>query len=296
MHAGAAPRLGSKHAFGDLHAKEKTMSDSGSYQLPVAQHDAQAEIARLAAQAHSGWDKEARTLAWFGLKDGMSVLELGSGPGFITEQLVALVPTSSITCVEIDRTLQDQAAQRLHPKAAQRVRLVHGSVMDTQLPSAQFDFAYARLVFQHLADPLGAANEIWRVLKPGAKLVIYDIDDAIFGLFQPALPEFAPVLEAFGQGQAARSGNRHIGRELWHILTAAGFRHIEVEAVATHSAERGVEPFLLNIAPERMRSLVERGLLSAQDLERFRAALTAFAAVPDAYTLWLSLMICGEKA
>jgi hypothetical protein len=96
--------------------------------------------------------------------------------------------------------------------------------------------------------------------------------------------------------QAARSGNRHIGRELWHILKAAGFRQIDVEAVATHSAERGVEPFLLNIDPERMRSLVERGLLSEQDLERFCAALTVFAALPDAYTLWPSLMICGEKA
>ena len=57
--------------------KEKTMSASGSYQLPASHRDAQAEIERLAAQAHSGWDKEARSLSWFGLKDGMSVLELG---------------------------------------------------------------------------------------------------------------------------------------------------------------------------------------------------------------------------
>jgi hypothetical protein len=44
-----------------------------------------------------------------------------------------------------------------------------------------------------------------------------------------------------------------------------------------------------------MLSLVKHGLLSAEDLERFRGALTAFAALPEAYTLWLSLMICGEK-
>ncbi len=63
--------------------KEKTMRASGSYHLPASHRDAQAEIERLAAQAHSGWDKESRTLSWFGLKDGMSVLELGSGPGFM---------------------------------------------------------------------------------------------------------------------------------------------------------------------------------------------------------------------
>ena len=271
------------------------MSGSGSYHLPASRRDAQAEIERLAAQAHSGWDKESRTLSWFGLKDGMSVLELGSGPGFITEQLVTLVPTSPITCVEIDRTLLDQAEQHLHHKAKGRLHFVAGSVMDTRLERDQFDFAYARLLFQHLPDPLGAATEIWRVLKPGGKLVIYDIDDQLFGLFEPALPEFAPVLEAFGQGQAARGGNRQIGRSLWRILTAAGFRTIDLEVVGSHSAESGVEPFLRHIHPDRMLSLVKGGLLSEEDLERFRAALTAWAALPDAYTLWLSLMICGEK-
>jgi ubiquinone/menaquinone biosynthesis C-methylase UbiE len=271
------------------------MRASGSYHLPAAPRDAQAEIERLAAQAHAGWDKESRTLSWFGLKDGMSVLELGSGPGFITEQLVTLVPTSPITCVEIDRTLLDQAEQHLHHTAKERLRFVEGSVMDTHLERDQFDVAYARLVLQHLRDPIGAAKEIWRVLKPGGKLVMYDIDDALFGLFEPALPEFAPVLEAFGQGQAARGGNRHIGRSLWRILTAAGFRTIELEVVASHSVGSGVEPFLRHIHPDRMRSLVTGGLLSEEDLERFRAALTAWAALPDAYTLWLSLMLCGEK-
>ncbi len=71
------------------------MTASGSYDLQTSHRDVTAEIQRLAAQARSGWDKESRTLSWFGLKDGMSVLELGSGPGFITEQLVALLPTSS---------------------------------------------------------------------------------------------------------------------------------------------------------------------------------------------------------
>ena len=61
------------------------------------------EIERLGGQALWGWDKESRNLLWFGLIDGMSILELGSGPGFVTEQLIALCPNSHITCVEIDR-------------------------------------------------------------------------------------------------------------------------------------------------------------------------------------------------
>lgn len=271
------------------------MSASGSYNLPASQPDARAEIKRLSVQAQSGWDKESRTLSWFGLQDGMSVLELGSGPGFVTEQLLALAPNSPITCVEIDPALLEQAEQRLQHEARQRVRFVEGSVMELHLESDQFDFAYARLLFQHLPDPLGAAQEIWRVLKPGGKLVINDIDDALFGLFDPPIPEFAPVIEAFGQAQAARGGDRHIGRKLSRILTAAGFGASDLEVVGSHSTNRGIEPYLQIINPERMRSLVEGGFLSEEDFERFRAALAAWAALPDAYTLWLSLMICAEK-
>ena len=71
--------------------------------------------------------------------------------------------------------------------------------MDTGLEGNQFDFAYARLLFQHVSDPIGAAKEIWRVLKPGGKLIINDIDDELFGPLQPPIPELSLVVERFGQ-------------------------------------------------------------------------------------------------
>ena len=50
------------------------MTASGSYDLQASHRDVTAEIQRLAAQAGSGWDKESRTLSWFGLAaDAQSV-------------------------------------------------------------------------------------------------------------------------------------------------------------------------------------------------------------------------------
>lgn len=271
------------------------MADSGSYDVRRAHRSVDAELRRLASQARSGWEKEARALLWFGVRDGQRVIELGSGPGFITQQLLELLPTSHITCLDRDPTLLERAQELLLPLAADRLQFVEGSVAAMPLEANQFDVAYARLLFQHLPDPRAALAEIWRVLKPGGKLIILDIDDGLFGVFEPDLPEFAPILAAFGQAQAERGGNRAIGRQLWPIMHAAGFRNGEVEALASHSAERGIATFLQHIDPERLQTLVQEGRVAAEDFERYREALARFAAAPQAYTLWLSLLVCGEK-
>ena len=271
------------------------MTVPGSYDVSESHRDANAEIQRLAAQARLGWEKEARTLLWFGLKDRMSLIELGSGPGFITESLLTLIPNSSITCLEIDRTLLMQAEQYLQSKAKPRVHFIEGSVGDIKLADNSFDFAYARLLFQHLPDPIGAAKEIWRVLKPGGKLVIYDIDDEIFGLIQPPFPEISVVLEKFGQAQSSQGGNRWVGRNLWRILKAADFFDLDLEVVASHSDEIGLEPFLPQIDPDRLLPLVRVGMMTEQELEKVRASRDKFLASPEPFILTLSLMVCGKK-
>ncbi len=271
------------------------MTTSGSYNIHASHRDSNAEIQRLAAQARLGWEKEARTLSWFGLKDEMSILELGSGPGFITRQLLALAPQSTITCLEIQPASVKQAEQYLQPPAKDRIHFVEGSVMNMQFPDNSFDFAYARLLFQHLPDPIGAAKETWRVLKPGGKFVIYDVDDAIFGLMEPTFPELPKVLEKYGQAQAARGGNRRVGRQLWRILNATGFHNLDLEVVAAHSDNVGIEPFLPQIDPDRLLILVKAGLMSSQEIESIRGSHGRFLAAPEPYILLLSLMVCGEK-
>src|SRR5215211_4278730 len=76
-----------------------------SYKASEMNESLEKEIERLRGQVMWAWDKEARNLGWFGLRDGMSILEVGSGPGFVTEQLLILYPNSHVTCVEIDPDL-----------------------------------------------------------------------------------------------------------------------------------------------------------------------------------------------
>lgn len=271
------------------------MTTSNSYNKHASHRSVDAEIERLAAQARLGWEKEARTLGWFGVTDGMRILELGSGPGFITAQLLEQFPHSPITCLEIDPALLARAEQYLADKADGRVRFVAGSVMGPGLDADQFDVAYGRFLFQHLPDPIGAAAAIRRVLKPGGRLIIKDIDDGLFGVFEPPIPALAEVIAQFGQAQAARGGDRQIGRRLWHILTAAGYTAIDLEVVAGHSGQIGIAPFLDQLDPDRLQALADAGWLSAEAVARFRADRSAFLAAPAPFTCWLSLMACGQR-
>ena len=107
----------------------------GSYDVSTAHQDREAEVARLAGQASLGWEKEAAGLESLGFRDGMSIVELGSGPGFITRLLLEHFPTAQVTCVEFDQSLIEDARRHLS-KYADRVTFVNASVDSTGLPSA----------------------------------------------------------------------------------------------------------------------------------------------------------------
>lgn len=96
--------------------------------------------------------------------------------------------------VEIDPILVLRAKHQLQDKIAKRLQIIEGSVMDTGLKESCFDFAVARLLFQHLPDPSRAVKDILRVLKPGGKLVIIDIDQDIQSIVDPPISKFLSLL------------------------------------------------------------------------------------------------------
>jgi ubiquinone/menaquinone biosynthesis C-methylase UbiE len=254
-----------------------------------------ADVDRLRAQAGLSWPREARALAQLGLHDGMSILEVGSGPGFITELLLEGLPHATITSVELDPTMCELARTRLAAHLGQRLEIVQTSILYTDLAGERFDFALARFVFQHLAAADLAASEILRLLKPGGQLAIIDIDDDLGGLVTPNIPAFAQLAHRVRQTQASSAGDREIGRKLWRLLVENGYVQLGLDMVVFHSDELGLDAFLPQYDPERYRVFVAHGGLSSEEWDRYRQAYEQFKAAPDAFILQLLMLASGRK-
>src|SRR5437870_12807093 len=92
-----------------------------------------ADVERLRAQAELSWPREAKALAQVGLQDGMSILEAGSGPGFITELLLDSLPHCSVSAVELDPNMCELAHSRLADRYGERLAIVQASILYTGL-------------------------------------------------------------------------------------------------------------------------------------------------------------------
>ncbi|GHH88232.1 hypothetical protein GCM10018793_67100 [Streptomyces sulfonofaciens] len=265
------------------------------YEAGQYHRDLPSELKRLYRFATLGFEKEARALAALGLADGMKVLEIGSGPGFFTERLSTLVPNGSITGLEIDPELIKHAEEYLPSRAKSPVSFVQGSVLDTGLPDASFDFAVTRLVLQHIPDQAKALAEILRVLRPGGRLVVVDVDYRAANLVYPVKPAVEAILEKTAMAHALRGGDPYVGRRLFKLLEHAGFEDIDLEAAVLHSGVRGIEWCATQFDPDRLQPFVEQGLLPEEEWQAVRDAVDAVLADREAFYLNVMLLAGGRK-
>ena len=256
------------------------------------------ELERLRNQTLISWAKEARNLQWLGLRDDMTVLELGSGPGFVAEGLLDLLPNGNLVSVEIDPVLIEKARSYLQDKAGSRWKLIEGNVMKVDLPDNTFDFVYGRYLFQHLPDPVGAAKEALRLLKPGGKLVITDVDDELVVFDPPASGETKAiedrVMTYLKEHQASQGGNRLIGRRLTHILRDAGYQNLVLEALPLHNDLDDTSNLMPTPTVEGMQHFIDAGILTLQEAEYVVKDAQEFEA-SDPIVLVLLLMAAGQK-
>lgn len=110
--------------------------------------------------------------------------------------------------------------------ASGRVTLEQADAAHLPCASGSFDGAFVCWFLEHVPNPIDILREIRRVLKPGARLVCNEVQNASLHIhpFEPAILSF---WARFNQHQREIGGDPFIGGHLESHLRSAGFRNIQ---------------------------------------------------------------------
>ncbi|HEY8391335.1 MAG TPA: bifunctional demethylmenaquinone methyltransferase/2-methoxy-6-polyprenyl-1,4-benzoquinol methylase UbiE [Capillibacterium sp.] len=107
------------------------------------------------------------------LRAGQQVLDVCCGTGLITRDLAQKVgPRGYVVGLDLSPSMLKIAAENLRELArSHRIRLVEGNAMALPFPDHSFDRAVIGYGLRNVADMRQALRELYRVLKPGGRLV-----------------------------------------------------------------------------------------------------------------------------
>ena len=158
------------------------------------------------------------------LRKNSIALDAGSGTGAVARVMAEMVgPDGEVVALDRsrDRILHGRALATNGP-----LQFVQGDITAIPLEDRSVDYAWCRFVFEYLAEPEAALQELVRVVRPGGKVVVGDLDGN--GVFHYPQPEF--LKSASEKLVTALKGrfDPYTGRKLYNWAHKCGLRNIHV--------------------------------------------------------------------
>ncbi|OBH89481.1 class I SAM-dependent methyltransferase [Mycobacterium sp. E2989] len=225
------------------------------------------------------------------LKPGLSVLDIGCGPGTITADLAALVAPGPVTAVDQAADVLGVARGEIERRGLSNVSFATADVHRLDFADGTFDVVHAHQVLQHVADPVMALREMRRVCAPGGVVAARDADYAGFIWF-PQLPALDLWRDLYERAARANGGEPDAGRRLLSWAQRAGFDDVTPSGsvwcyAAPSTREWWGEMWADRILHSRISSdLLSLGLATPAQLDEISAAWRAWAAAADG---WIAL-------
>lgn len=107
--------------------------------------------------------------------ESCDVLDVGAGGGQAVVFVADRHPRARVTALDLSPVLVERAGKRL-AKLGPRARAVVGSAIDLPFGDASFDAVWSMASLKHWPDQAQGLREIVRVLRPGGRFCVVEVD------------------------------------------------------------------------------------------------------------------------
>ncbi len=222
------------------------------------------------------------------LRPGMSLLDLGCGPGTITADLARLVEPGRVLGVDASSAVLTDAAAHARDVGAHNVAFAVADASRLAVPDRSFDVVHAHQVLQHLSDPVDALREMRRVCRLGGLVAARDADYAAMAWF-PRLPELDRWQALYQRVARSNGAEPDGGRFLRHWAFRAGFTDVLSSASVWCYSTDAERAWWGGLWADRVldshlaEQAVTRGFADRAELTELSAGWRRWAAEPDAW-------------
>ncbi len=210
---------------------------------------------------------------------GERVLDVGCGPGFYVAELLEAVGTNgSVVGIDSSDSMLALAARRCagHDNAA------FHEADATALPVEDdgFDAALSVQVLEYVAEIPAALAELRRVLRPGGRLVIWDVDWATLSMRTAEPERMRRMLAAWDEHLTHVSLPQALSAE----LRAAGFADVVMDAYAFATTELSPDSYGGFLVPFLEQFVVDREAVAADEARAWADEQRGFAERGEFYS------------
>lgn len=241
------------------------------------------EVQRLGLQ-HAIWREEA--LVAFreaGLKPGMTILDIGAGPGYAAFDLARLVgDTGKVIAVDQSRLFLDALKQGAAHRNLGNIETIEADLADLDWSRLSCDAVWSRWCLSFVTDPDAVMRGVDTALKPGGIFVSQEYGDYDSLQMVPESQAFVDFVQAVERSWRHFEGDPNVARRFPKIFDALGWSLDRARPIV-HAVRPG-EPFWnwpvswFEHAPAR---LIELGFLTPEQARDFHAFVETRKADPS---------------
>jgi arsenite methyltransferase len=210
--------------------------------------------------------------AALGAQRGDRVLDVGCGPGFYVTELLEVVGSDGwVVGVDASADMLAVAAERA--QGHDNVEFLEADATSLPVANASFERALCVQVLEYVRDVSAALGEMYRALRPGGRVVVWDVDWATVSWHALDPRRARRVLAAWDKHLTHPSAPRMLASK----LRETGFEDVDVDAHPFATTVLTPDAYGGSLVPLLEQWVAEQGGISREEAKAWADEQRALA-------------------